>query len=578
MPNVLALIAAKAAQAIEDAFGAEAAGASPAVAPAADPRFGHYQCNAAMGLSKALKRKPRDIAQAIVERMDLGAIAEPPEIAGPGFINISLKPEFAAEAARRHFADEHLGVERPARPLRVIVDYPSPNLAKEMHVGHLRVAIIGDCIARVHEFLGHTVLRRDHIGDWGTQYGMLVAHLKEAWPEALAEGSAPDLGDINEFYKRAKARFDEDEEFKQRSYAEVVKLQSGDPEAVRGWKTLCDHSRRHNRVIYSLLGVESEEKGESFYKPYIPPTLEELERKGMIVESQGARCIFLEGFKNKDGDPLPLIVQKSDGGYNYDTTDMAAIRYRVFEEKAGKIVYVTDAGQSQHFAMIFAAAQKAGWLEGVEAVHVPFGMVLGEDRKKFKTRSGETVRLRALLDEAVLRARAIVEEKNPEMDEATKARVAQAIGVGAVKYADLSQNRMSDYVFSYDKMLALSGNTAPYLIYAYVRVQSIARKGGIDWESVDGSAIDSLATPEEFDLARALIRLPETLALVEADLAPNRLTDYLYDLSQVFSRFYTNNIVLGDPRERARLALCKMTARTLKTGLGLLGIEAIEAM
>ena len=584
MSNVLELLRSRAVAAIEKAFGEEAGGAdlgavgAASVTPATDPRFGHYQCNAAMGLAKRLRERPRDVAAKIVAALEVADLCLPPEIAGPGFINLTLRPEAIAAQLRARLGDERLGIERDSPARRVVIDFSSPNIAKELHVGHLRSTINGDCVARLHEFLGHTVLRRNHVGDWGTQFGMLIAHLKDRCPEALREGSQVDLGDIVEFYREAKRRFDAGEEFKARSRGEVVRLQSGDAEALRGWRVLCEQSRRQFDEIYRLLDIRIEEKGESFYNPFIPGTLAELKRLGLIVESGGALCVYPEGFKNKDGEPLPLIVQKSDGGFNYDTTDMTAIRYRVREERADKIIYVTDAGQAQHFAMIFAAARAAGWLEGVETVHVPFGMVLGEGKKKLKTRAGDTVRLRDLLDEAAARARAIVDEKNPELSEERRAQVAHAVGIGAVKYADLSQNRISDYVFSFDKMLALQGNTAPYLIYAYVRVQSIARKGSVDFSRLDPSAMQTMETPEENDLAIALLRLPEVLDAAEHELAPNRLTDYLFDLSQTFSRFYTNNKVLGDARQTTRLALCDLTARTLKLGLSLLGIGVIEEM
>ncbi len=578
MPSILETLRSRVSEAIRKAFGGAAGDADPLVSPATDPKFGHYQCNAAMGLAKKLCQKPRDIAAQIVEALEVGEMCREPEIAGPGFINLTLKTEYLTDRLRLVLHDDRLGVEQADSPQRIVIDYPSPNLAKEMHVGHLRTAIIGESLARTLEFLGHTVLRRDHLGDWGTQYGMLVSHLEDAFPQALEPGADFDLGDINEFYKQAKKRFDEDDEFKIRSREKVVALQSDQPDAMRGRQTLCGHSRKHCQEIYARLGVTSDEFPESFYKPFIPDTMSELDAKGMLVESDGAKVIFSEEVKNKNGDPLPLIVQKSDGGFSYDTTDLTTIRYRVQEEKADRILYVTDAGQGTHFAMIFAAAKHAGWLRDTEPVHVPFGLVLGDDHKKFKTRSGDTVRLKDLLDEAEIRARSIVDEKNPELSDERRAETARVIGIGSVKYADLSQNRMSDYVFSFDKMLALTGNTAPYLIYAYVRVQSIARKGGIDYSHLESDALATLETAEEIELGRALSRLPEALQCIDDDLLPNRLTDYLYDLAQIYSRFYTNNRVLGDERETTRLALCDLTARTLKLGLNLLGIDVIEEM
>jgi len=578
MSNLHDLIKLRVSAAITRAFGDAAHDADPMVTPATDSKFGHYQCNAAMGLAKTLRRKPRDIAADIVAALEMDDVCLPAEIAGPGFVNLRLKPEFMSRELRQRLTDTSLGVLSASDGSRVLVDFSSPNIAKELHVGHLRSTIIGDSIARIYAFLGHEVLRRNHVGDWGTQFGMLIAHLKDVCPEALVEGNDVDLGDIVAFYKQAKKRFDEDEAFKIRSREEVVRLQSGEAEARRGWQVLCDMSRKQFDAIYSILDVRIEEKGESFYNPLIPDTLDELQSKGLVVESDGALCIYPAGFKNKDGDPLPLIVRKSDGGYSYDTTDMAAIRYRVRDEEADTIIYVTDAGQAQHFAMIFEAAREAGWLDGIQTVHVPFGMVLGEDKKKFKTRSGETVRLRDLLDEAVRRAHVIVQEKNPDFDEAQQLAIAKVIGIGAVKYADLCQNRMSDYVFSFDKMLSLQGNTAPYLIYAYVRIQSIARKGGIDYAHLDPTALETLETVEELDLAYGILRFPETVALAAREFAPNRLTDYLYELSQTFSRFYTNNRVLGDARETTRLALCNITARVLEQGMHLLGIGVIEQM
>ena len=585
MANLLQTIRGRVRAAMELAFGAEFAAADPLVTPATDPRFGHYQCNAAMGLAKRLGRKPRDIAAEIIARLKLDDLCSPPEIAGAGFINLRLTPEAITDALRDKLFDDRLGVAEAEPCERVVVDFSSPNIAKDLHVGHLRSTIIGDSLARVFEFLGHTVLRRNHVGDWGTQFGMLIAQLKELHPEALRPDSQINLIDIVKFYRQAKERFDNDPEFKERARAEVVKLQAGEAEARQGWQTLCDASRLQFEEIYSILDIKIEEKGESFYNPFIPEMLEELRAKGMIVESDGAQCIFPEALGGQTEDALPLIVVKRDGGYNYDTTDMATIRYRAFEEGANRILYVTDAGQALHFQLVFAAAAQAGWLENTRPVHVPFGMVLGSDNKKFKTRSGDTVGLRLLLDEAVERARAIVDEKNPELCEAGRAQVARTIGIGAVKYADLSQNRISDFVFSFDKMLSLTGNTAPYLIYAYVRICSLARKAGenaanapAQETSRSGPALELLETPEELELGQMLLRLPEAIDSVANELLPNRLTDYLFELSQVFSRFYTNNRVLGDPREATRLALCDVTARTLKLGLGLLGIGVIAEM
>ncbi len=578
MSTILETLKEKVLDAMESAYGETTKENDPAVTAATDSRFGHYQCNAAMGLAKRLGKKPREIAGELVEALKLEEMCLPVEVAGPGFINIKLRPEFITAQLRSCLTRERLGIEREKDPKRIVVDFSSPNIAKELHVGHLRSTIIGDCLARVLEFLGHTVIRQNHVGDWGTQFGMLIAHLKEVCPEALAGKGDYNLGDIVEFYREAKKRFDEDPPFSDRSRDEVVKLQSGEGEATRAWEMLCRQSRKEFEEIYQQLDVIIEEKGESYYNPFIPEMLGELDQQGLIEISDGAKVVWLDGFTNKEGEPLPLIVQKRDGGYNYDTTDMTTIRYRVRELSADKILYVTDAGQSQHFQMLFAAAKKAGWLKHTGAIHVPFGMVLGEDQKKFKTRSGDTVPLRDLLDEAVRRARAVVDQKNPGLSEKRREEIAEVIGLAAIKYADLSHNRISNYVFSFDKMLALNGNTAPYLIYAYVRIQSIARKGNLDYGHLDGDLLQTLETPEEIDLGLHLLRFPEAISGVARELLPNRLTDYLYELAQQYSRFYTNNKVLGDPRESTRLVLCSLTARTLKVGLLLLGMKVIEEM
>jgi len=578
MSSILETLKEKVLDAMEAAYGEAIKGCDPAVTASTDSRFGHYQCNAAMGLAKRLGKKPREIAGELVNALQLEEMCLPVEVAGPGFINIKLRPEFITGQLRSCLIQERLGVGREKDPKRIVVDFSSPNIAKELHVGHLRSTIIGDCLARVLEFLGHTVIRQNHVGDWGTQFGMLIAHLKEVCPEALAGEGDYNLGDIVEFYREAKKRFDEDPAFSNRSRDEVVKLQSGEGEATRAWKMLCRQSRKEFEQIYQQLDVKIEEKGESYYNPFIPEMLGELDQQGLIEISDGAKVVWLDGFTNKEGEPLPLIVQKRDGGYNYDTTDMTTIRYRARELSADKILYVTDAGQSQHFQMLFAAAKKAGWLKHTGAIHVPFGMVLGEDQKKLKTRSGDTVPLRDLLDEAVRRARTVVDQKNPGLSEKLREEIAEVIGLAAIKYADLSHNRISNYVFSFDKMLALNGNTAPYLIYAYVRIQSIARKGNLDYGHLDGDLLQTLETPEEIDLGLHLLRFPEAISGVARELLPNRLTDYLYELAQQYSRFYTNNKVLGDPRESTRLVLCSLTARTLKLGLSLLGMKVIEEM
>jgi arginyl-tRNA synthetase len=572
-------------QALTAAFGQELADTDPILVPASNPKFGDFQSNVAMSLTKQVGKPPRAIAEQIVQQLDLSDLCEPPAIAGPGFINLTLKRTYleAQLAAVQH--DPRLGVAPVKQPERVVVDFSSPNIAKEMHVGHLRSTIIGDSIARILEFEGYDVLRLNHVGDWGTQFGMLITYLREVCPQALTTADAIDLGDLVAFYRKAKQRFDEDPTFQETARQEVVRLQSGAEDSRYAWKLLCDQSRREFQIIYDLLDINLTERGESFYNPLLPGVVADLETVGLLVEDQGAKCVFLEGFTNKDGDPLPLIVQKSDGGYNYATTDLAAIRYRIQQDEAQRLVYLTDAGQTNHFAQIFQVARRAGWVpEDVELVHVPFGLVQGEDGKKLKTRSGETVRLRDLLDEAIARARTDLEtrlqQENRQETEEFLAHVAQVIGINAVKYADLSQNRTSNYIFSYDKMLALQGNTAPYLLYAYVRVQGISRKGQIDFDRLDTRATIQLQEETELALAKHLLQLDEILEQVSQDLLPNRLCQYLFELSQKFNQFYDRCPILQaeEPCRTSRLILADLTARSLKLGLSLLGIPVLERM
>ncbi|MBM0740493.1 arginine--tRNA ligase [Phormidium sp. CLA17] len=572
-------------QALSVAFGTEYATVDPILVPASNPKFGDYQANVAMALAKSLGQAPRAIAEQIVQHLNVSDLCELPTVAGPGFINLRLKTDYLEKQLGTMLADDRLGVEHVAKSQRVIVDFSSPNIAKEMHVGHLRSTIIGDSIARVLEFQGHDVLRLNHVGDWGTQFGMLITYLREAAPEALITADAIDLGDLVAFYKKAKQRFDEDEAFRDTARQEVVRLQSGAEDTLKAWRLLCDQSRREFQIIYALLDVTLTERGESFYNSLLSDVATDLEKLGLLVTDQGARCVFLEGFTNKEGEPLPLIVQKSDGGYNYATTDLAAIRYRIQQDQAERILYLTDMGQSNHFAQVFQVAQRAGWLpDTVEVVHVPFGLVLGDDGKKLKTRSGETVRLRELLDEAVNRARTDLEtriqEEGRQETEGFIAHVAQVVGIGSVKYADLSQNRTGSYIFSFDKMLALNGNTAPYMLYAYVRIQGITRKGQIDFEQLGTNLKVLLRDETEFTLAKHLLQLDEIIAQVGQELFPNRLCQYLFELSQKFNQFYDRCPVLQaeEPLRTSRLALCNLTANTLKLGLSLLGILVLERM
>lgn len=585
MSSIAPLLQLRFQTALGQAFGSEYAETDPLLVPASNPKFGDYQSNIALSLAKPLAKSPRAIAEILVAQLDLSDLCAPATIAGPGFINLTLRPDYLRSQLELMQANDRLGIPPTAEPQRVIVDFSSPNIAKEMHVGHLRSTIIGDCIARVLEFQGHTVLRLNHVGDWGTQFGMLITYLREVCPEALITSDALDLGDLVVFYRKAKQRFDQDPQFQDQARQEVVRLQSGDAESRTAWNLLCEQSRREFQQIYDRLQIRLTERGESFYNPYLADVVEDLTQVGLLVEDDGAQCVFLDGFTNRDGDPLPLIVQKSDGGFNYATTDLAAIRYRLTQDQADRVIYVTDVGQSSHFAQVFQVAQRAGWVPAaVTLEHVPFGLVQGEDGKKLKTRSGDTVRLKDLLDEAILRATADLEsrlasEGRSETPEFI-ATAAEVIGLSAVKYADLSQNRTSNYIFSFDRMLALQGNTAPYLLYAYVRIQGISRKGEIDWQAVNADSVITLVEETELTLAKHLLQLETVLAQVGEDLLPNRLCQYLFELSQKFNQFYDRCPILNaeDSVRISRLALCDITARVLKLGLSLLGIVVLERM
>ncbi|VXD22539.1 arginine--tRNA ligase [Planktothrix paucivesiculata] len=585
MTSTVELLKIKFNQALVAAFGQDFATIDPMVVASTNPKFGDYQCNLAMSLTKPLKSNPRAIATQIIDHLSLDEICETPEIAGPGFINLRLKTDYLQIQLQKMLGDERLSIPKVNPNQKMIVDFSSPNIAKEMHVGHLRSTIIGDSIARVLEFQGHEVLRLNHVGDWGTQFGMLITYLREVSPDALTTADALDLGDLVEFYRQAKVRFDQDETFKETSRQEVVRLQAGAEDSRRAWQLLCEQSRREFQLIYDDLGIKLTERGESFYNQFLPQIVQELDKIGLLVENQGAKCVFLEGFTNKEGEPLPLIVQKTDGGYNYATTDLAALRHRIETEKATRIIYVTDAGQTNHFMQVWQVAKRAGWIpENVELVHVAFGIVKGDDGKKLKTRSGETVRLRELLDEAVSDAKKDLEtrikvEGRTENQEFID-HVAEVVGLSAVKYADLSQNRTSDYIFSFDKMLSLQGNTAPYMLYAYVRIQGISRKGNIDWQKLETDIQLVLEAEEELVLAKHLLQLQAILEEVAQDLLPNRLCQYLFELSQKFNQFYEQCAVVKaeEPQRTSRLALCDLTAKTLKLGLSLLGISVLERM
>ncbi|MCB1119234.1 MAG: arginine--tRNA ligase [Chlamydiia bacterium] len=536
-------------------------------------KFGHYQFNSAMKWAKELKMAPRAIAEAIVSKLQ-APMLEKVEVAGPGFINLTLSKEYVSQKVN----DPQLGLKRPEHPKRVIVEFSSPNTAKEMHVGHLRSTIIGDSLARILEFLGHDVVRLNHVGDWGTQFGMLIAYMQEEKPKVLSQEEQTDLTHLTEWYRAAKLKFDADPDFKKRAQEKVVALQSGQPAEKAAWNLICAISRQAYDQIYEMLDIRIDERGESFYNPMLPEVIDELDKKGLITLSEGAKCVFLEGFTNREGNPLPLMVQKSDGGYNYDTTDMAAIRHRIIDEKADWLIYITDAGQSLHFNMIFQAAQKAGWYDPtqVRIDHVPFGVVLGADGKKFRTRSGETEKLIDLLNTAIAHAEKILIDRSPDMPEAERQSLAHTLGLSAIKYADLSNHRLSDYVFSYDKMLRFEGNTAAFLMYSYVRVNGIKRKVGIDPETLTDPIV--LDHPSEVALGLHLLRFPEALNAAAEELLPHRLTDYLFTLAEKFNAFFRDCRVAGSPEQNSRLRLAETTASTLRHGLNLLGIHTVNKM
>lgn len=541
-------------------------------------KFGHYQFNSSMKIAKELKMAPRVVAEAILSRIQPDQLIQKLEIAGPGFINVTLQPSYLAHSVEEMLKGQRLGVAPLEKQQRMIIDFSSPNTAKEMHVGHLRSTIIGDCIARVFEFLGYDVLRLNHVGDWGTSFGMLIAYLKQHEPQALTNRETS-LQDLVRWYKSAKAQFDADPLFKRASQQEVVALQGGDSTSKKAWELICTISSTAYQEIYDLLDIHLIERGESFYNPVLASTVADLEARGLVVVSDGAKCIFVEGFKNREGEMLPLMVQKSDGGYTYDTTDMAAIQHRIRDEKGDRLIYVTDQGQSNHFQMIFKAAEQAGYLDPkkVRVDHVGFGMVLGQDGKKFRTRSGDTERLIDLLQAAIQEAKKILHERHPEVKPENLEEEAVALGLGAIKYADLSSHRMSDYVFSYDKMLKFEGNTAAFILYSYVRVGGIKRKTGIDVATLINSRI-TLEHSSEIALGLHLSQFKEALEQVTEDLLPNRLTDYLFTLAEKFNAFFRDCRVEGSQEQNSRLLLCEATARTLHKGLDLLGIKTLEKM
>ena len=576
--NIQALLSEKVSQALI-AAGAPA-DCEPQVRQSAKVQFGDYQANGVMAVAKKLGMPPRQLAEQVLTHLDLSGIASKTEIAGPGFINIFLEPAFLASHVDAALKSDRLGVSQPEAQT-VVVDYSAPNVAKEMHVGHLRSTIIGDAAVRTLEFLGHKVIRANHVGDWGTQFGMLIAYLEKQQQENAGEMA---LADLEGFYREAKKHYDEDEAFAERARSYVVKLQGGDPYFLEMWRKLVDITMSQNQLTYNRLNVtltRDDVMGESLYNPMLPGIVADLKAKHLAVESEGATVVFLDEYKNKEGEPMGVIIQKKDGGYLYTTTDIACAKYRYETLHADRVLYYIDSRQHQHLMQAWTIVRKAGYVpDCVPLEHHMFGMMLGKDGKPFKTRAGGTVKLSDLLDEALERARRLVAEKNPDMPAEELEKLANAVGIGAVKYADLSKNRTTDYIFDWDNMLAFEGNTAPYMQYAYTRVLSVFRKANID-ESVLANATVTITEDREAQLAARLLQFEETLSVVARDGTPHVMCAYLYDLAGLFSGFYEHCPILSAENEsvrNSRLKLAQLTAKTLKLGLDTLGIETVERM
>ena len=576
--NIQALLSEKVRQAMI-AAGAPA-DCEPQVRQSAKVQFGDYQANGMMAVAKKLGMAPRQLAEQVLTHLDLNGIASKVEIAGPGFINIFLAPAFLAQHVQQALASDRLGVAQPEKQT-VVVDYSAPNVAKEMHVGHLRSTIIGDAAVRTLEFLGHKVIRANHVGDWGTQFGMLIAWLEKQQQENAGEMA---LADLEGFYRDAKKHYDEDEEFAERARSYVVKLQGGDAYFREMWRKLVDITMSQNQLTYDRLNVtltRDDVMGESLYNPMLPGIVADLKAKGLAVESEGATVVFLDEYKNKEGEPMGVIIQKKDGGYLYTTTDIACAKYRYETLHADRVLYYIDSRQHQHLMQAWTIVRKAGYVpDSVPLEHHMFGMMLGKDGKPFKTRAGGTVKLADLLDEALERARRLVAEKNPDMPADELEKLANAVGIGAVKYADLSKNRTTDYIFDWDNMLAFEGNTAPYMQYAYTRVLSVFRKADID-ENALANANVIINEDREAQLAARLLQFEETLTVVAREGTPHVMCAYLYDLAGLFSGFYEHCPILSAKSEEirnSRLKLAQLTAKTLKLGLDTLGIETVERM
>jgi arginyl-tRNA synthetase len=562
--------------ALGTAFGEEYADADPLIRPS---QFADYQANVAMSLAKRLGRPPRDVAAALVEHLMVDDVCEPVDVSGPGFLNLRLRDAWLGEAVTDLGADARLGVPVEERQV-VPIDYSAPNVAKEMHVGHLRTTVVGDALARTLEHLGHDVIRQNHIGDWGTPFGMLIEHLLDVGEQSADTDRL--RTDPNAFYQAARAKFEGDPAFADRARSRVVSLQAGDADTLRLWQELVDLSKAYFNRIYGMLGVGLRDEhlaGESTYNDDLAAVCDELEQAGIATMSEGALCVFLEGFTGREGKPVPLIIRKSDGGYGYGTTDLATVRHRVRDLHADRMLYVIGAPQSLHLRMVWATARLAGWLpESVEVVHVQIGNVLGPDRKILKTRSGAPLRLMALLEEAVDTARAVVDEARPDLPEEVRAEIAPQVGIGAVKYADLSVAHDSEYTFDLERMVALTGNTGPYLQYAAARIRSILRSAGDTGPEPVPVAVKE---PAEHDLVLALLGFGDVVVQVGGALEPHRLCGYLFDLAQAYSVFYESCPVLKAPdaeTRASRLALCRTTLAVLVTGLDLLGISSPDRM
>jgi arginyl-tRNA synthetase len=576
--NIQALLSEKVSHALI-AAGAPA-DCEPQVRQSAKIQFGDYQANGVMAVAKKLGMAPRQLAEQVLSHLDLNGIANKVEIAGPGFINIFLDPAFLAANVSQALSAERLRVAQP-QAQTIVVDYSAPNVAKEMHVGHLRSTIIGDAAVRTLEFLGHKVIRANHVGDWGTQFGMLIAWLEKQQQENAGEMA---LADLEGFYREAKKHYDEDEAFAERARSYVVKLQGGDEYFRQMWRQLVDITMSQNQITYDRLNVtltRDDVMGESLYNPMLPGIVADLKAQGLAVESEGATVVFLDEYKNKEGEPMGVIIQKKDGGYLYTTTDIACAKYRYETLHADRVLYYIDSRQHQHLMQAWTIVRKAGYVPGsVPLEHHMFGMMLGKDGKPFKTRAGGTVKLADLLDEALERARRLVAEKNPDMPADELEKLANAVGIGAVKYADLSKNRTTDYIFDWDNMLAFEGNTAPYMQYAYTRVLSVFRKAEIDERALAAAPV-IITEDREAQLAARLLQFEETLTVVAREGTPHVMCAYLYDLAGLFSGFYEHCPILSAESEEtrnSRLKLAQLTAKTLKTGLDTLGIETVERM